>query len=87
MQGGAMVEFNVNVSGKERIDLTAGFGVIVRDLRKKKGLTQTELGDAVGLVVNSINRIETGGQKLDTWRLTKIMKALGVTMTISFDDQ
>ncbi len=80
-----MIEFKTDVAGG-RVDLTAGFGSLVQELRKRKGLTQTELGELVGLVNTGIHKIETGGQKLDTWRLTKIMAALGVKMEISFTD-
>jgi phage repressor protein C with HTH and peptisase S24 domain len=49
----------------------------VKEWRKAKGLTQAQLGDAVGLTETSINRIENGKQRLTESNVAAIARILG----------
>lgn len=57
----------------------AAFGHLVRDARKKSGLTQEELGRLIGLTRTSVANIEAGRQKalLDT--VYRIAGAVGAS--------
>lgn len=50
----------------------------IKELRKKKKLTQQELGKLVGLDYTHIGRIENGERTLDVEYLEIFAKALGV---------
>ena len=50
----------------------------IRELRKARGLTMAELGDAAGTEAPTINKLEKGQMRLtDVW-MQRIAKALGV---------
>jgi DNA-binding Xre family transcriptional regulator len=54
------------------------YGERVRDARKKKGLTQGQLGESIGMLRQGVNYIEKkDGFKFDT--MIKICKALEIT--------
>ena len=61
------------------------FGLRVRTLRKKKGLTQEQLADAVGKTVDTISNIERGvsSTRIDT--AARLADALGVQLVDFFD--
>ena len=52
------------------------FGEKVKQLRKEKGLTQTELAEAVGVGTSHISHIETGSGKASLETLIQIINAL-----------
>jgi transcriptional regulator with XRE-family HTH domain len=49
------------------------------DIRKKKGLTQQALADAIGLHVTQVKRYESGNSKPSLEAIKKISKTLRVT--------
>ena len=51
----------------------------LRELRKKRGLTQQQLADMVGVLNVSLSNYERGTQMPDITTLTKIANALGVS--------
>lgn len=51
----------------------------IRELRKAAGLTQTELGEKVGLHQTQIGNLENGDRNLTFEWARRIAKALGVT--------
>jgi UDP-N-acetylglucosamine 1-carboxyvinyltransferase len=51
-------------------------GGLVRDSRKHRGWTQSQLADALGTSQSAINRIEQGGQNLSLEMLTRISDVL-----------
>lgn len=58
-----------------------GFGSRLRNVRETKGLTQKQLGEAAGVHVNSIARLERGEQE-PAWPIVlDLAKALGVDCT------
>ncbi|MFG3438303.1 helix-turn-helix domain-containing protein [Nonomuraea sp. NPDC047897] len=60
------------------IDASTEPGARLRELRKRRGLTQEDLAEAAGLSVPVIKKIEQGGSaRMETYR--QIAKVLGVT--------
>lgn len=47
------------------------------DIRRKKGLTQNQLAEIVGMSPNYICSIEKGKRKVPVWTAKKIAAALG----------
>ena len=56
----------------------------LREERIKRGMSQKELGDLVGVPQQVINRLEQGQRKLDVELFEKICKALNITRIGSF---
>jgi len=54
------------------------FGLLLRDLRKRAGLTQEELGGRVNLTRTSITNIEQGRQNVALHQFFEFANALGV---------
>ncbi len=51
-------------------------GVIINENRNRKGLTQTQLAEAIGTSQSAINRIENGGQNISVEMLMRISDVL-----------
>ncbi len=51
-------------------------GVLIRDARKHRGLTQTQLAEVLGTSQSAVNRIERGHQNLSLEMLARIGEAL-----------
>ena len=58
----------------------AAFGLRVRLLRVRLGLTQQQLADAAGLSRNFISELERGAHSLDLLRADHLARALGVPL-------
>jgi transcriptional regulator with XRE-family HTH domain len=52
-------------------------GLRVRDVRLRAGLSQTQLGDAVGLTFQQIQKYEAGANRISVSRLLGLAEALG----------
>jgi transcriptional regulator with XRE-family HTH domain len=59
----------------------------IRELRKKVGLTQAELGDLVGLHQTQVGNLENGARTLTLEWGRRIAKVLGVTMADLLPDE
>ena len=59
-------------------DIRKAFGEHLRELRKKKGLTQEELADKAGMHFTYVGQIERGLRNPSLVNLHKLAKALGV---------
>lgn len=59
----------------------AGFGVAIREARKKRGWSQAELGEKSGLSRPTIVRVEADSD-VTTATLAKIAEALGLTLEL-----
>ncbi len=58
------------------------FGKVIREARKKVGLTQSELAKASNMSLNSISRYESGKRSPDFGALQKIANALHVSVDL-----
>jgi phage repressor protein C with HTH and peptisase S24 domain len=54
---------------------------MIKELRKRKSLTQKQLGDIVGLTYQSVQKWESGRGTPTTAQLSVVSSALGVTVT------
>lgn len=61
-------------------------GAQVRYLREARGLTQAELGHAIGINLNLLGRIERGHQNATLLTLARIADGLGVTVRDLLED-
>ncbi|GHJ14105.1 helix-turn-helix domain-containing protein [Micromonospora sp. AKA38] len=59
-------------------------GERIRDARKRAGLSQDDLGQAVGLERTAMNKIEGGVRKVTALELSDIAAAIGVRMSTFF---
>lgn len=62
-------------------------GERVRLARRRKGLTQDDLAQSVGLDRTAINKLETGVRKISALELSDIARVLGVRMSSFFEDE
>jgi transcriptional regulator with XRE-family HTH domain len=53
--------------------------------RKAAGLSQTELGDRIGVTFQQVQKYETGVNRVGAGRLSAIAQALSVPITALFD--
>ena len=56
-------------------------GRLVRVQRVAKGLSQTELGNRIGVTFQQVQKYESGANRISMGRLTRIGKVLGVDVT------
>ncbi len=59
-------------------------GRVIKQLRSDKGLTQTQLGDSIGVASGNISRYESGINAPDFDRLEPLADALGVSVSDLF---
>ncbi|OJW72945.1 MAG: transcriptional regulator [Spirosoma sp. 48-14] len=58
-------------------------GLIIREARKRKSLTQKELAERIGVTKTIITNYEAGRQNLTIDTLQKVADALGAELKIS----
>jgi len=56
----------------------------IRQQRLPKQLSQTELGDAIGVTFQQIQKYETGANRISAARLLSVAQALGIPITVFF---
>src|SRR3984893_10667600 len=56
-------------------------GRLVRVQRIAKGLSQTELGNQIGVTFQQVQKYESGANRISMGRLTRIGRVLGVEVT------
>jgi transcriptional regulator with XRE-family HTH domain len=69
-----------------RVYTGASLGPAIRHFRREADLTQTELADLVGLTPTYLSRLETGQGTEELRRIVRILKQLGVRMTLQYAD-
>ena len=57
----------------------------IKAFRKAKGMTQTELGQKVGVTAATITRYEKQQLGIDVEMLIKIYKALSIKLTLTYE--
>ena len=66
-------------------DVTSQIGSRIRELRKKKGLSQEELGGRARLHYTYIGAVERGEKNVSVVTLNKIARALGTSLNEIFN--
>ncbi|OOW65751.1 hypothetical protein Xlen_03925 [Xanthomonas campestris pv. leeana] len=61
------------------MDLASAFGVVLRDLRRRAGFTQEELGFEAGLERNFVSMLELGQRQPSLASVFKLARALGIS--------
>ena len=69
--------------GPDAVDKLVGRNI--RVLRLAKGLSQTELADALGVTFQQVQKYEKGANRVGSGRLLKISAVLGVKITDFFE--
>jgi transcriptional regulator with XRE-family HTH domain len=70
----------------KRAEATDKFvGQNIRLFRKAKGLSQTQLGDAIGVTFQQVQKYENGFNRVGSSRLVRIATALEVPVQTFFD--
>lgn len=65
---------------------TPGMGLIIKQIREKRGLTQSQLSEMAGVSRSQLSEIENERKPANTLRLSALAKALGVSVTDLFDN-
>ncbi|MGL5405488.1 MAG: helix-turn-helix domain-containing protein [Propionibacteriaceae bacterium] len=63
----------------------SSLGAMIRDARKQRGMTQTQLADILGTSQGAMTRIEAGGQNLSLDMINRIAAALEHPLIMSTD--
>ena len=67
-------------------EIKSHIGYRLRRLRKRKGLTQGDLGSAVGVTFQQIQKYESGDANCSSARLYRIAKALNENVSCFYVD-
>lgn len=67
------------------MDRIENIGLLIRDERLRKGFTQEELGERVGVGKAQISKIESG-KGLTIKTVTKVLDALGMSASVSLQN-
>jgi HTH-type transcriptional regulator / antitoxin HipB len=67
---------------KQKIVSPEGLGAALRKERKKKGLSQTEVGKSVGIDQPTISRVEKGNTGTELGTLFRMLAALDLELVI-----
>ena len=71
---------------KSTTDIDRTVGLRIATLRKAKGLSQTQLGQHVGVTFQQIQKYEKGANRVSSGRLQEIAEFLEVPMSTLFGD-
>ncbi|MGG5576788.1 helix-turn-helix domain-containing protein [Myroides sp. C15-4] len=79
------------VGTREREDFDASISIdklamSIRQLRKEKNLTQSQLGELVGVKKAQISRIESSTLNIGLFTLHKVFQALGAKITFNVEN-
>jgi transcriptional regulator with XRE-family HTH domain len=69
-----------------RVYAPASLGAAVRHYREQAGLTQAELADQTGLGRSYLSELENGAETEQLRRIFRVLKRLGVRMTLQKAD-
>lgn len=67
-------------------DIAVRFGIIVRNIRSNKNISQEKLADLSGLHRTYISDIELGKRNISLENIERISKALGITLNELFKE-
>jgi transcriptional regulator with XRE-family HTH domain len=69
-----------------RIFSSKEIGERLREIRKRRGLTQEQLAEIVEVTFQQIQKYENGSNRLNTDKLQTVAQALAVPVSAFFDD-
>jgi transcriptional regulator with XRE-family HTH domain len=69
-----------------RIYTPASLGTAIKHYREQAGLTQAELADRVGVNRSYLSELESGAETEQLRRILRVLKQLGVRMTLQKAD-
>lgn len=72
----------MTTEGSYRIYSPSSLGDAIRHYRTEAGLTQAQLADATGLQRSYLSELENGKETEQLVRLLRILRQLGVRMTL-----
>jgi transcriptional regulator with XRE-family HTH domain len=64
----------------------ADLGLAIAEIRRRGGTTQQELADRSGLSRSYLSKIESGRSGLLLEHVLRILRRMGATITIAFED-
>lgn len=67
-------------------DFNLSFGRLVAKWRKRSGMSQAALADALGTQQASISKLENGSKRITVATLSQILRACGLTFSAVSDD-
>ncbi len=67
----------------EQVDKLVGQNISI--FRKAKGISQTELGNSIGVTFQQVQKYENGVNRVSSSRLAKIAKTLDAPISSFFD--
>lgn len=74
------------MTAKLATDIDRNVGLRIATLRKAKGLSQTELGQHVGVTFQQIQKYENGANRISSGRLQQIAQLFGVPISMLFGE-
>lgn len=79
-------EKNSIMATKSATDVDRTVGVRIKALRKARGFSQTELGQAIGVTFQQIQKYEKGSNRLGASRLQEVARALEVPVSALYGE-
>ncbi len=76
----------METSGPYRIYTAGSLGAAIRHYRQEAGLTQEELADQAGLNRTYLSELEGGKETEQIRRILRVLRQLGVRMTLEKAD-
>ena len=61
-------------------------GLRIKQIRKSWGLSQSELAERIGISFQQVQKYEKGSTRISVMRLQQISEALGVNITLFFEE-
>lgn len=74
------------MTNKSATETDRNVGVRIATLRKAKGVSQTELGQHVGVTFQQVQKYESGANRLSGGRLQQIAQLFGVPISMLFGE-
>ena len=74
------------VKAKRSIAVDAAVGARIRNLRLRSGLSQTEVGEQVGVSFQQIQKYEKGTNRVSAGRLAQLAKLFGVSIAAFYSE-
>src|ERR1700674_5142714 len=75
---------NIPMAKKNPDPVDVEVGRRIRIQRMARGISQTELGDKIGVTFQQVQKYEKGANRVGAGRLTRIAKVLGVSVGTFF---